>query len=459
MTPSTVTAHCATAHLAAFASTLQFSDIPAAVIEHAKLCLLDTVGCCIYGSTLPPVRKLLNMVLAEGGHPVAAILGTGDRVSPSQAALVNATAPHAFQLDEVHAGATLHPGSVVVPAALALSDAAGGVSGEEFLTAMIAGYEVGIRVGLATRGAMFKRGYHNQGTTGTVAAAAAAARILKLEPHTTRHALGIGASQAAGLMAVQEGANAKAFHSGRASQSGVYGALLAKEGYTGIEHVFDVDYGGFFTTLVGDHDRSKLELDLGKHWETLAVGFKSSPASNGSITAMHTLKRIMRENALEAGDLESVRAHVSTNTLEHCGWPFDPAEMKGVLAAQMSVRYGLAAMALDGTATPAQYAEARIKSPDIAAFLPRVEVRAWKPYDEDPTLRLACRVEVRSGKGQTFTDETLYRPGGAEDPMSAEALREKFMTLAADVVSQASAARIMAHIGRIEQAPRVSLAG
>lgn len=459
MTPTTPSAKSATANLAAFASSLQYSDIPAPVIEHAKLCLLDTVGCCIYGSTLPPVRKLLKIVLAEGGHPVASILGTRDRVSPSQAALVNATAPHAFQLDEVHAGATLHPGSVVIPAALALSDAAGGVTGKQFLAAMIAGYEVGIRVGLATRGAMFKRGYHNQGTTGTVAAAAAASSVLRLDPHATMHALGIAASQAAGLMAVQEGANAKAFHSGRASQSGVYGALLAKEGYTGIEHVFDIDYGGFFRTLVGEHDPSKLGLDLGSHWETLAVGFKSSPASNGSITAMHTLQRIMREHALSADDIESICAHVSTNTLEHCGWLFDPAAMKGVLAAQMSVRYGLAAMALDRRATPAQYAESRIKSQDVVGFLPRLDVRAWPDYDKNPALRLACRLEVRSRKGETYTAETLYRPGGAEDPMSAGALREKFMTLAADVVSEPSAARIMAHIGDIEQAPRVSLAG
>lgn len=459
MTPSTPSAKSATVTLAAFASSLQYSDIPAPVIEHAKLCLLDTVGCCIYGSTLAPVRKLLAMVLAEGAHPAASILGTNDRVSPSQAALVNATSPHAFQLDEVHTGATLHPGSVVIPAALALSDAAGGVAGKAFLAAMVAGYEVGIRVGLATRGAMFKRGYHNQGTTGTLAAAAAAARLLGLDAQATMHALGIGASQSAGLMAVQEGANAKAFHSGRASQSGVYAALLAQSGYTGIEHVLDVEYGGFFGTLVEGHDPTLLTDGLGTRWETLKVGFKASPASNGSITAMHTLERIMGEHALHADDIESICAHVSTNTLEHCGWPFDPADMKGVLAAQMSVRYGLAAMALDGKATPAQYDERRITSKDIVAFLPRLDVRAWPDYDKDPALRLACRLEVRARTGATYTAETLYRPGGAEDPMSTEALRRKFMMLTADVVSEASAARIVAHIGEIEHAPRVSFAG
>jgi 2-methylcitrate dehydratase PrpD len=457
MTSSKASAQGATVELAAFASRLRYADIPAGVIAKAKLCLLDTVGCCIYGSTLAPVRKLLDMVLAEGAHPVASILGTSDRVAPSQAALVNAASAHAFQLDEVHAGATLHPGSVVVPAALALSDAAGGVSGETFLAAMIAGYETGIRVGIATRGGMFKRGYHNQGTTGTVAAAAAAARILGLDTRATMHALGLAASQSAGLMAVQEGANAKAFHSGRASQSGVYAALLAKAGYTGIEHVFDVDYGGFFSTLVDGHDPAALALDLGRRWETLEVGFKSSPASNGSITAMHTLARIMRENALATEDIERVSASVSTNTLEHCGWEFDPAAFKGVLAAQMNLRYGLSVMAVDRVATPAQFTEDRIKSPDVAAFLRRIDVRVREAYDRNPALRLACALEVRTKAGRTLTGETLYRPGSAEDPMSPEDLERKFLTLAAAAVSNDAAGQCMAHIKRLEHEAHVAI--
>ena len=456
-TPAAGTAGRATAALAAFGSQLELSDIPEAVVAKARLCLLDTVGCCVYGSALPPVQMLVKMVLAEGARPVASLLGTPHRSAPAHAALVNGTAAHAFQLDEVHSGATLHPGSVVVPAALALAEAGGGVSGGEFLVAMVAGYEVGIRVGLATGGRMFKRGYHNQGTTGTVAAAAAAARILKLDAHATMHAIGIAASQAAGLMAVQEGANAKAFHSGRAAQSGVYAALLAKEGYTGVEDVLDVDYGGFYSTLLDKHDPAQLTQGLGSRWETLAVGFKSSPASNGSITAMHTLQRMMRAHGLKAEDIAQISASVSTNTLEHCGWEFDPAASKGVLAAQMNLRYGLAAMALDGEATPAQYARERIAGADVAAFLPKISVRALAAYDENPALRLACTLEVRSRSGKTYTDETLYRPGGLEDPMPAAALEDKFMALASAVVPAERAARCMAHIRSLERAARVAI--
>lgn len=459
MIKGTPTGNSATSSLAAFASRLAFEDIPADVVEKARLCFLDTTGCCVYGSTLPPVRILTRMALAEESRPVARILGTAHRTSPAQAALVNGTAAHAFQLDEVHAGSTLHPGSVVVPAVLALSDAAGGLSGREFIAAMIAGYEVGIRIGLATEGRMFKRGYHNQGTTGTLAAAAAAARALRLEPRATVHALGIAASQSAGLMAVQEGANTKAFHCGRAAQSGVYAALLAKQGYTGIENVLDAQYGTFFSTLTDGYNAEKLTLGLGSQWETLKVGYKLSPASNGSITAMATLSRIMRANGLKAEDIEHITAAVSTNTLEHCGWAFDPSAFKGVLAAQMNLRYGLAVMVLDGVATPAQYTEARIKSPDIAAFLPKIDVRVRNEFDKDGSLRLACALEVRARTGKTCVDQTLYRPGSAEDPVSAEELEKKFMTLTAGVVSAEWALECVSHIKGLEAQAHVGILG
>src|SRR5262249_13408899 len=147
--------------------------------------------------------------------PVAAIIGSTLRTSAAMAALVNATSAHAFQLDEVHLESTLHAGSIALPTAIAVAEAKGGVSGTDLIAALVAGYEVGIRVGLAAKGGMFKSGFHNQGTTGVFVSAAAAARLLRLDAEETCHALGIAASQAAGLMAVQDGAMAKSFHSGR----------------------------------------------------------------------------------------------------------------------------------------------------------------------------------------------------------------------------------------------------
>jgi 2-methylcitrate dehydratase PrpD len=443
----------ATHELAVFASSLTFEVIPREVIDKAKLCLLDTIGCCVQGAGLPFVRTLADVTVTEGARGGAAILGTALRTAPSGAALANGTAAHSFQLDEVHAGATLHPGSVVVPAALAL--AGGRRSGREFLAAMVAAYEVGIRVGVASNGGMFRRGYHNQGTTGCVAAAAAAARVLELDSARTAMALSLAASQAAGLMAVQEGANAKALHSGRAAQSGVYAALLARGGFTGAEDALDAGYGRFFDTLVGEWKPERLCSGLGERWHTLEVGYKLSPASNGSITAMDTLSRIMHEHRLRADDVARIVARVSTNTLHHCGWDFDPAAVKGVLGAQMNLRYGLSVMALDRAATPTQYTMERIRERDIAAFLPKIEVEACEEFDSDPGLRLASRLELTTRDKRTYTGETRYRRGSAENPVSVEQLEDKFLTLTIPVLGERRARASMQLIRTFDDLPCV----
>lgn len=441
--------------LAEFASTLRFEQIPGSVLAKAKLSLLDTLGCCVQGSTCPPARKLVEFARTEGARPVASILGTSERTSPSLAALVNGTAAHAFQIDEVHSRAVLHPGSVVVPAVVAAAESAGGLPGRDWLAAMLAGYEVGIRVGVATQGRMFDRGYHNQGTTGAIAAAAAASRALGLDARSTVHALGLAASQAAGLMAVQEGAMAKALHSGRAAQSGLVAALLARNGYTGIEGVLDSSYGRFFDTFVGGPAAGDIAVALGERWEILDVGYKLSPASNGSITAMQTLERIMTKHKLGARDIERIVAQVSTNTYHHCGFAFDP-KTASVLGAQMSVGYGLSVMALDKQATPAQFAPERIRDERVAEFLPRVELRVCPEFDAPGgKLRLASRLEVHCRDGRVLVDETLYRKGSVEDPVSTAEIEEKFRGLAAPVIGREKAEACLVRIRALENEAKV----
>ena len=441
--------------LADFAATLRFEQIPPDVLARAKLSLLDTLGCCLQGSTCPPARKLQDFVRSEGGRPVASILGAAERTSPTLAALVNGTAGHAFQLDEVHSGAVLHPGSVVLPAVMAAAESTGGLNGRDWLAAMVAGYEVGIRVGLAARGRMFERGYHNQGTTGAIAAAAAASRALALNTASVVHALGLGASLAGGLMAVQEGAMAKALHSGRAAQSGLFAAFLARNGYTGIEDVLDSSYGRFYDAFVGGPGVGDFAAALGQRWEMLNVGYKLSPASNGSITAMQTLARIMSKHRLVAEDIEHITAHVSTNTYHHCGFAFDP-QAASVLAAQMSVRYGLSVMALDGQATPAQFAPERIRDQRVADFLPRVELCISPEFDAaGAKLRLASRLEVQCTDGNVVGDETLYRKGSVEDPVSPAELEEKFRNLAAPVIGKAKAEACIERIQTLENEAKV----
>lgn len=437
-----------TEELARFASSLQFGDLPDDVVSKVKLCILDSLGCCIFCATLPSVQTLTDMVAAEACAPRAAVFGTPLRTSPSMAALVNGTSAHAFQLDEIHIESTLHPASLALPAAFALAEGERSVGGRDLITALVAGYEVGIRIGLAAKGGMFKSGFHNQGTTGVFVAAAAAARVLALDARQTRQALGIAGSQAAGLMAVQDGAMTKSFHCGRAAQSGVYAAELARRGYTGIPDVLEAPYGAFFSAFVDDWSEAALTADLGTRWETLRVGFKPAPASNGSITAMMALDTIMREHGVEATDIERMTAFVSDNTLHHCGWPYEPARIQSVLSAQMNLRYGLAVMALDRRAGVEQFQDSRIRDPAILKFIDRINVE-HEPRFEDPRYRVACRLVVRLRAGIEHEATVLYRKGSPEDPMIDAQLTEKFQTLTREMDS-AQASRIAETVSRLE---------
>jgi 2-methylcitrate dehydratase PrpD len=374
------------------------------------------------------VQKLADVAAAEQCAPRSAAFGMPLRTSPALAALVNGTSAHAFQLDEIHIESTLHPGSLALPAAFALAENDPTVSGRDLIAAMVAAYEVGIRIGLAAKGGMFKTGFHNQGTTGVFIAATAAAHALRLDADQTQQALGIAGSQAAGLMAVQDGAMTKSFHSGRAAQSGVYAAELARRGYTGIPDVLEAPYGAFFSAFVDDWSEPALTAELGTRWETLRVGFKPAPASNGSITAMTSIDRIMREHDLVATDIENITAFVSDNTLHHCGWPYTPDRVQSVLSAQMNLRYGLAVMALERRSGVEQFAESKLRDPKILKFIGCIDV-AHEPRFEDGRYRVACRLVVRCKDGNEYETTTLFRPGSPEDPMTAEQLMDKFLTL------------------------------
>jgi 2-methylcitrate dehydratase PrpD len=234
----------ATQALAEFASSIEYGDIPAEVIQRMKTSFLDSVGCCLFGATLPWTQRVQAMIEEEGARPVASIFGAGVKTSVAGAVLVNATAGHAFELDDIHKESIVHAGSIATPVVVALAEQMGCKSGQKLLTAMTTGYEIGTRVGNAATMGLFFRGFHPQGASGVFVAAASAGKMLELDALRMQHALGIVGSQAGGLMAAQEGAMVKRFHSGRAAQSGVYSAYLAKRDFTGITDVLEAGYGG-----------------------------------------------------------------------------------------------------------------------------------------------------------------------------------------------------------------------
>jgi aconitate decarboxylase len=294
----------------------------------------------------------------------------------------------------------------------------------DLITAIVAGCEVGCRVGNAATTALFLNGFHPQGTSGTFIAAATAGRLLKLDAPAMQNALGIGGSMSAGLMAAQEGAMVKRLHAGRAAQSGVYAAELASRGFTGIADIVEAGYGGFLSAYARTPDISRITAGLGTTWETLRIGFKLYPNVTSIHSALDALHHIMTTHGLGADDIRAIDVGCGHMTFVHTAWTYRDA---GVTAAQMNMFYGLAAMATGGEVTAADYTSSRMRDPRLLDFIPRITIR------EDAALeamgrhfRHACRMTVTTTGGRTFDHDVLYRRGSADNEVGPDEIRRKF---------------------------------
>jgi 2-methylcitrate dehydratase PrpD len=252
--------------------------------------------------------------------------------------------------------------------------------------------------------------------------------MLRLDPRQMQHTLGIVGSQAGGLMAAQEGAMVKRFHCGRAAQSGVYSALLARRGFTGITNVLEASYGGYLSSLSDKPAPAKLTAGLGTTWETINVGYKPHASVTSIHTALDALADLMRENNLSAGDIARVDAGLSHMTHVHCAWKY---EAQGVTAAQMNLFYGLAVIALDGAAFVEQYREDRLRDPRILDFIGRVSARVEPEIEAmGPAFRHAARLKVETRDRRVLTREILHRRGSPENPLKPGDVEHKFRNVA-----------------------------
>lgn len=432
----------ATRDLAAFASGLRYENIPREAVERIKLSVLDSLGCCLFGASLPWTRKVAALAKSEGARPVASLMGMGEKSSLSLAALVNGTSGHAFELDDIHKESIVHAGSIATPVAFAFAEEQGGAPGKDVITAMTAGYEVGHRVGSAATMSLFFRGFHPQGTSGAFVAAATAARAIGLDAARFQHALGIVGSQAGGLMAAQEGAMVKRFHSGRAAQSGVYSALLAADDFTGITDVLEAGYGGYLSTLSDKPAPKRLTEGLGTVWETLNVGYKPHASVTSIHTALDGLAEILRENDLRADDISKIETGLSPMTHVHCAWEY---KAQGVTAAQMNLFYGLAVIALDGMAFTDQYREERLRDPRILDLIGRMSANVDPEIEKmGAAFRHAARVTVTTRDGRTLQKLILHRRGSPEAPLQPDDIVYKFRHVVRSCIPEKRMSRILA---------------
>jgi aconitate decarboxylase len=427
----------ATRDLAKFAAETQPGEIPADVIERIKLSVLDGLGVCLHGTTLPWTRKVYEVVQEEGGNRAASLWGTGRQTSLTNAVLFNSTAGHAFEMDDIHKESIVHPNSLAVPVALALAEVDPSLSGRDLVTALALGYEVGLRIGNAATTSLFLNGFHPQGTSGAFVAAVTAGRLLRLDTSQMQHALGIAGSMGAGLMAAQEGAMVKRLHAGRAAQSGLLAALLAKRGFTGIHDIVEAPYGGFLSSFSRTPNVDRLLEGLGDDWEAGKVGFKMYPNVTSIHAALDALRSILLEENVTAAQVEKIDVGCGHMTFVHTAWDYRPVS---VTAAQMNMYYGLSVMGLRGNVSAADYSEDAIDDPEILAFMPRINI-AVDPEIEGrgPAYRHAARIAVRTADGRTLGRAVLHRRGSPENPVTRQDVEAKFAANVSRLLTPGSA--------------------
>ncbi len=429
--------------IAGFVSGLRYGAIPPEVRERIKLLILDALGCALYGAHLEWCRILRDTLGRIDKDASCSVWGTSLRLSAPHAVLANGTQIQGFELDDVHRAGVLHVGAVVLPALLAIAELRRNLGGEEFLAAAVAGYEIGPRVGLCMGPEHIGQGWHSGATVGVFAAAASAARGLRLDAGKAVHALGIAGTQASGLMAAQYGAMAKRMHAGRASQSGLYGALLAEQGFTGIVDVLESEYGGFCTTFSRSNDRFQLvELTagLGETWQTMGVALKFYACAASNHTTLDALRELRARKAFGVEDVQKIVVHGSQVTADHVGWKYEP---NGLTAAQLNLPFCVATYLLEGDCFVEQFTNETVADPKRMALAERIEVQA------DPAItakgapcRHSVRVEVQLRGGERL-ECAKEAPRGSERNFAAPAdIIAKFEKLAAHGLPPARAAEL-----------------
>jgi 2-methylcitrate dehydratase PrpD len=410
--------------LAAFGAELTLARVPVPVVAHAKLLLLDTLGAALAGVETAEGRAVLEAARAVGGESGPATLwGTARRTTRAAAALANGTMAHAQELDDF--GGCDHSGAVVVPAVLAAAEGHEG-SGRLVLEAIVVGYDVARRVLDAAGGyrAHNGRGFHSTGTCGSFGAAAAAAKALGLDRERTVWALGLAGSYTGGLWAfIDDGAMAKRYHPGRAAETGVLAAFLARAGFTGPARVFEAAWGGFLPTYAGgDAQPAELTAGLGEDFRILRSGVKRYASCGGTHSTLDAVLEIRRRERLAADEVQAVRIRCTEADRLMVGGA-DPGSR---LAAQMSLPYSVAVAWVAGRASLQEYEERWRHDPVVRAFIPRVtlQVDAGLPAGSEPYVT----VETRDGR--IFTGHVPVAPGLPDNPLGREEVVAKYEELA-----------------------------
>lgn len=408
--------------LAAPLAALTYEDLPPDVVRTVKLFTLDTLGVIAGAAKAPGMADLIAALTGWETGGKATLLLDGRKVNPASAALANGAAAHSLDFDDQHDPARVHVFCVVLPAVLAALEAEPGVDGREAVVAIATGVELFCRLGLACYNSLGK-GWHPTTALGTIAAAAAAARILRLDAEQTLHAMGLAFVQLSGTTQfIADGALAKRIGPGFAARSGVLSAQMARHGITGPWRFLE-GKAGLFQLYERGEVRPEILLDgIGEVWRVRELSMKPYPCCR----CVHTTIQIgfdLRADGIRGGDIASGAIELGTVNQQIVGAPFERAHPNPVVHAQFNAAYAFAAALTDGAVDIGTFSPDRIRANDIA-FAARLSTGTAPDFE--PTAVSPARVRLVLKDGRTVERTRLTMKGAPDDPMGEDEVVAKF---------------------------------
>ena len=439
--------------LAEFVAGLKYEDIPAEVIVAAKKLFIDWLGSALAGRQAKAVT-ILESFAAAMGPPIgpSEILVSRKSTSPYFAALANAASSHMVEQDDVHNSSVFHPGTVIFPPVLAAAQAEGS-SGVELLLAVVAGYEVGIRIG-EFLGRSHYRVFHTTGTAGTVAAAAAVSKLYRLDAEHTLHALGSGGTQAAGLWEfLRDAADSKQLHTAKAAADGLLSAWIARQGFTGAQRILEGPQG-MAAGMAVDADPARLVDRLGSRWAIVETSYKWHASCRHTHPAADALQALMQREGLRHNDIAEVTARVHQGAIDVLGPVVNP---QTIHQAKFSMGTVLGLIAVHGKAGLMEFERHALSDRQVAAFRGKVGMVLDDEVNAAYPRQWIGKVEVRTTDGRSLSAHVDVPKGDPGNSLTHQEIEDKALFLAQfrDGASAEEMRRAIARIWHLESEIRV----
>jgi 2-methylcitrate dehydratase PrpD len=427
--------------LVSYVCRTKFNDLPQSAVLRAKEVMADTLSVIAAGAQEDEVKGLTKRLVDHKSRQVASLIGSGMRTEPSKAALINGTAGTFLELDEGNQFGRGHPGIHVVPAALAMAEE-GRLSGKDLLTALVLGYEIGTRIGIACK---IRMSMHPHGTWGTVGAAVAVGKLMGYSEAGMREMINVSSSLglATSRRTMLEGGTVRNVYSGMSNFMGILAHQLVQSGFTGEADGLKTVYGSVVSDTFSPEAMTE---ELGRRFEIARNYFKMHACCRYNHGTLDALEKIMAKKPLKAGEIESVDVETYSLAAQLCD-----RNPQNMLAAKFSIPFAVATLIVHGRTDVGCFTPQAVRSDEVQALAKRVAVK------EDPKLtammpaRRPSRVRVTLKSGEKLEAEVTMNKGDFEDPYGPADLEKKYFSLADPVWGHSKAEQIRSQVMAVEK--------